>query len=130
MLDYAPANGADVTANLLEPAPCKQQLCISRPAREAEAEAQALAAEAGGTAEALPYMHIRAALRGVEDPVVRQVRRTRCRRRWDEVDTLGWCGADGVGLEVRLCAPAPVGHMVPTVRGTVVGSARCSTAPV
>ncbi len=74
-LDYAPANGADVTANLFEPAPCKQQLCISKPAGDMEAEAQALAAAAGGTAEALPYMYLGTAARSVDDPVVQQVRK-------------------------------------------------------
>eukprot|EP00198_Chlamydomonas_reinhardtii_P005889 XP_001695225.1 predicted protein [Chlamydomonas reinhardtii] len=81
-LDYGPANGADVTANVFEAAPAKRVWSRSTTeavAAEAAAEAEAVTAPAGaaggaggGGSSRLPYLYLGPAARPVPDPLVQE----------------------------------------------------------
>ncbi|KXZ47508.1 hypothetical protein GPECTOR_35g946 [Gonium pectorale] len=65
-LDYGPANGADVTANILEEAPPKKVLTT----------AASDGADVGGVdaaSDELPYLYLGPAARGLEHPVVQRM---------------------------------------------------------
>lgn len=132
-LDYGPANGADVTANVFEAAPAKRVWSRSTTeavAAEAAAEAEAVTAPAGaaggaggGGSSRLPYLYLGPAARPVPDPLVQEVgarvsgsqwmlgsrREGRKHGGWTVCPCASRCGADGVTTAVqaaRVCCAA------------------------
>ena len=72
LLDFGPANGADVTANIMEAAPGRQVLQRNLSMADVHAQQQA-------DGPALPYLYCGQVLEPLDSPVVQKVRPVRQR---------------------------------------------------